>query len=119
MFLNTSVFCHASKTTILPWTIVQLKEENHTFCDFFENSIRSRLLHDCRLLSAHIGPEKYSLDPVDTNIPVLPVITSFGRFLKYHVEGEESMQSAQLAQPQQDPSQALNVQHWHFYNRLM
>jgi hypothetical protein len=33
-----------------------------------------------------VGPEKSSLDPVDTSIQVLPVVNSFGRFLKYCID---------------------------------
>ena len=89
-FINTSVFCNLSKKTLLPWTIAQLKEENHTFNDFFQEAIRPKLVHrDCRVVSAHIGPEKALLDLVDTNFLELPVINSFGRFLKYCVEGDD------------------------------
>lgn len=87
-FMNTSVFCHSSKTTVLPWTIVQLKEETHTFKEFFDCTIKPRLNVSCTLLSALVGPEKSSLDLVDTSIQVLPVLSSFGKFLKYNIEAE-------------------------------
>ena len=87
--VNTSVFCSSSKSTVLPWTIVQLKEESHTFQDFFDTTIKPRLsIHVCTLLSALVGPEKSSLDPVDTSIQVLPVINSFGKFLKYCIDAD-------------------------------
>ena len=90
-FVNTSVFCCLSKKTVLPWTIVQLKEQDHTFTDFFHEVVKPKLvLHDCRLRSAHVGPEKASLDLVDIDFQALPVINSFGRFLKYFVEGEDN-----------------------------
>ncbi len=84
--VNTSVFCEQTKRTVLPWTICQLPEESHTFDDFFNEVVKYRLPSDCRLLSASIGPTKTSLDPVDTSLAVIPVINSFGRFLKYFVE---------------------------------
>ena len=46
-------------------------------------------MHNCRLLSAHIGPEKSSIDPVDINLAIVAVVTTFGRFLKYYVETHE------------------------------
>lgn len=86
--VNTSVFCRTSKTTILPWTIVQF-ESSHTIRDFFDTAIKPRLSYiDCTLLSALVGPDKSSLDSVDISITLLPVINSFGRFLKYCVDGE-------------------------------
>ena len=90
-FLNTSVFCNLSKHTLSPWTIVQLQGDSHTFSDFFQDVIKLKLrnITDCRLVSAHVGPEKASLDLVDTSFLVLPVLNSFGRFLKYSVEGDE------------------------------
>ncbi len=89
-FINTSVFCCVTKKTVLPWTIVQLKEQDHTFTDFFHEVVKPKLvLRDCRLRSAHVGPEKASLDLVDIDFQALPVINSFGRFLKYFVEGED------------------------------
>ncbi len=84
--INTSVFCEQSRRTVLPWTIMQLSEESHTFNDFFE-IIKPRLVsRNCKLVSAYIGPEKYSLDPVDINLEIVAVVSSFGRFLKYCVE---------------------------------
>ena len=88
--VNTSVFSEQTKRTILPWTIVQLVEESHTFDDFFMEVIKPRMnCSDCQLLSASIGPDKLSLDPVDIGLQVLPVLHSFGRFLKYYVEIQE------------------------------
>ena len=88
--INTSVFSEQYRRTILPWTIVQLKEESHTFSEFFLEAIAPRLsTRESKLLSAYVGPEKTSLDPVDTSLAVLPVVNSFGRFLRYYVEIDE------------------------------
>ena len=58
--------------------------------------------YDCELLSAHIGQEKSSLDHVNTTLPVVPVITLFGWFLKYSVSiasNSKSQPSSSLTQP--------------------
>ncbi len=92
--LNTSVFSEQTKRTVLPWTIVQLVEDSHTFNDFFTEVVKPRLnTNDCELLSASVGPDKTTLDPVDTNLLVLPVLNSFGRFLKYYVDIPEDPSS--------------------------
>lgn len=65
-------------------------EESHTFNDFFMEITKSRMNYsDCQLLSASLGPDKISLDPVDMSLQVLPVLHSFGRFLKHYVEVQE------------------------------
>jgi hypothetical protein len=85
--VNTSVYCEQSKQTIMPWTILDLREESYSFNDFFSEVIMPKLSHrHCRLLSAHIGPDKFSLDPVDVTLTVITVVVSFGRFVKYYVE---------------------------------
>lgn len=98
--INTTVFCDQSKRTVLPWTILQLKEESHTFDDFFLEIVKPRLeTPHCKLLSTYIGSQKSSLDPVDTDLIVLPVVSSFGRFLKYHVECCEDSLRVELEVP--------------------
>ena len=89
--VNASVFCHLTWRTIFPWTILQVKEDSHTFQQFFDDTIRPNLESRVNaLISAHIGPEKSSLDPVETHAArMIPVITSFGRFVKYFVESED------------------------------
>ena len=99
--VNTCVTDFSTKRTLLPWTIMLLGEESYTFNDFFTVSVMPRIPEvttSCRLLSAYVGPKKNdaSLDFVDVHLHVLPVITSFGRFLKYHVEYENSTVATEI-----------------------
>ena len=74
--VNTSVFCEQSKRTILP-----VDDFTTQRGIAYLEIIKPRLgTHNCRLLSAHIGPEKSSLDPVDINLAIVAVVMSFGRF---------------------------------------
>ncbi len=91
--VNTSVFSESTKRTILPWTIFQILKESHSFTDFFIDVVKPRMISnaDCQIISASVGPDKTSLDQVDISLQVLPVLHSFGRFLKYFVEIEEDV----------------------------
>ena len=54
-------------------------------------------------MSSHVGPQKSKLDPVDPDLFVLPVIASFGRFVKYCMKDKES------SEPVGIPSNAFEV----------
>ena len=83
-FVNTSVV--STNQTFLPWTILQVTETEHSISDFFTASVKPRITgFDCNLLSASIGQDKFSLDEVDISLPIVPVTTSFGRYLKYSI----------------------------------
>ena len=86
ILINTSVMSSTNRI-ILPWTILQLTEENITILQFFSITVRSRISeYDCELLSVHVGHDMNSLYHVpDTSLPVVAVINSFGRFLRYNV----------------------------------
>ena len=70
--VNTCVFSELNKTTIFPWTIVEVTEPAHTFVDFFNMSILPRLPSPSaavyELKSAFVGPQKTLLDPVDSSL---------------------------------------------------
>ena len=88
-FANVSVFLPSFKRMLIPWTITQIPEVEYTFLDFFTSVIRPKIPgsspHTYELLSSNVGPQKDSLDPVDSALLIQPVISSFGRFLKYCV----------------------------------
>ena len=88
-FANVSVFLSSFKRALIPWTITQIPEVEYTFLDFFTSVIRPKIPgsspHIYELLSSNVGPQKDSLDPVDSALLIQPVISSFGRFLKYCV----------------------------------
>ena len=69
--------------------IIEIPEVEYTFIDFFTSIIRQKIPglspHTYKLLSSNVGPQKDSLDPVDSALLIQPVISSFGRFLKYCV----------------------------------
>ena len=53
---------------------------------------------DTELLSAAVGTKKDDLGNVDLNLPVVPVINSFGHFLKFAVESANNGDSMSTAQ---------------------
>lgn len=95
LFVNTSVFFSRTiKRTLLPWTIEEVPKSNYTFEDFFSCVLQLKLPSLSRHMSTDsmklelslAGLQKDALDSVDPNLPVQPVISSFGRFqLKYEV----------------------------------
>ena len=96
-FANVSVFLPFCKRTLIPWMITQIPEVEYTFIDFFTTIIRPKIPgsspHTYELLSSNIAPQKDSLDPVDSALLIQPVISSFGRFLKYCVCVNEKTES--------------------------
>jgi hypothetical protein len=99
--VNTTVFSSNVKKTLLPWTILQIQEEEYTFIDFFNLTIKPRI-EDCELVSAHIGPQKGSLDPVDSQLLIQPTVASFGRFIKFSVDSRitnEGREEASVSNP--------------------
>ena len=89
-FVNTCVFLTTTKKTLLPWTINEVPEADHTFIDYFVSVMRPKIPSGSRegayeLEISLVGPNKDSLDPVDPNLLIQPVLASFGRFLKYCV----------------------------------
>ena len=88
-FANVLVFLPFFKRTLIPSTITEIPEVEYTFLDFFTSVIRPKIPGSSpniyELLSSNVGPQKDSLDPVDSALLIQPVISSFGRFLKYFV----------------------------------
>ena len=87
--VNACVFSEQNHRTLLPWTILQVSEPGYTFTDFFDVSVLPRIPGRSTTTyvvnSVYVGPGKNSLDAVDVSLCVLPVISSFGRFVKYCV----------------------------------
>jgi len=74
----------------MEYSICDVSENEHTFSEFFKYTILARIPITpevtYELVSAELGPSKESLDKVDLNLQIIPVIESFGRFLKYYVK---------------------------------
>ena len=80
--VNTCVYTVVG-SNILPWIILQIKEEECTVQEFFELHIKYRLsFSSCDLHSALVGKERGFLYSVDISLPLVAVINSFGQFLK-------------------------------------
>ena len=79
--VNVSVACLSTKRTLFPWNIVSASELEHSFRDFFYESIQpcipsmSELSYD--LVHAAVGANKEKMDKVDLDLPVIPVVESF------------------------------------------
>ena len=92
--VNVSVACLSTKRTLFPWNIVSTSKPEHSFRDFFYKSIQphipsaSELSYD--LVHAAVGANKEKMDKVDLDLPIIPVVESFGRFLKYSVNEKGS-----------------------------
>ena len=67
LLVNTCVFSTPHERIIFPWTIMEVKEPEHTFSDFFRSTIKPKLPRhsgvEYELLSSHVGPQKSKLDP--------------------------------------------------------
>ena len=108
--VNTSVI--SISRTLLPWTILQVLEVEHSISDFFDMTVRPRISDcNCELLTAYIGQDKSSLDQVDTYLPVVAVTSSFGRYLKYSVSVsvEPFQTNSQLALEPSDNTSPLSA----------
>ena len=86
--------------TLFPWTIVRVSDVEHSVADFFYEDIKPRISDSapkCELVSAQVGQEKNSLDNVDFSVPIIAVISSFGRYLKYSVTILQTASSSEAA----------------------
>ena len=65
-----------------------MDNEIYSIQDFFECSVKPRIIaaNNISSVAACIGPDKQSLDSVDTDLQLVLVIKSFGHFLKYIVD---------------------------------
>ena len=112
-FANVSVFLPSFKRMLIPWTINQIPEVEYTFLDFFTSVIRPKIHgsspHIYELLSLNVGPQKDSLDPVDSALLIQPVISSFGRFLKYCVCVNGKMESTTTSVSRESTVNAIDV----------
>ena len=93
--VNVIVINSLTKKTLLPWNICDVTENEHSFTEFFNYTILpqmpSTLEVSYELVSAEVGPSKESLDKVDLKLPVISVIETFGRFLKYYVKDKTTI----------------------------
>ena len=85
--VNASVTLLSPSKTLLPWTIMQVTETEHSIKDFFSNNVTSRLSNNYNLETAQVGRDKFILDNVDISLPIVAVVLSFGPYLKYIVSG--------------------------------
>ena len=87
--VNVCVYSVSNKCTVLPWTIISVADEEHSFIDFFVSNITPRLagssVTSYDVESALIGPCKDRLDRVDLKLHVCQVVQAFGHYLKYTV----------------------------------
>ena len=94
VLINVCVTCLTSKKTLLPWNIKSESDEHLSFRDFFTASILPHIPTTSsatyyELVRAEVGTSKEKVDGVDLDLPVVPVVESFGRFMKYAVRVNE------------------------------
>ena len=83
--VTTSVISTDSSVVFLPWTIIQFNE-SYSVLDFFLIAVKPRLDNDdCTLQSARVGQEMHSLVHVDTNLPLIAIVPSHGKYLQFKV----------------------------------
>ena len=74
---------------LLPWTIVSVTDDQHSFNDFYTSNIQPREAGSSEtsydVESAQVGPCKDRLDRVDLELQVCQVVENFGRYVKYVV----------------------------------
>ena len=82
-----SVFDAMNAKVILPWTIMQVQDNDTTFRTYFERQLKQRISEgNCVLSSAHIGKSKEVLDVTELDLPVLSVIFTFGHYVRFKVQ---------------------------------
>ena len=90
--MNVCVYSLSKKSSLLPWTIVSVSDDQQSFSDFFRSNIQPRLAGSSEtsydVESAQVGPCKDRLDKVDLELQVCQVVESFGRYLKYVVTSQ-------------------------------
>ena len=94
VLINVCVTCLTSKKTLLPWNIKSESDEHLSFRDYFTASILPHIPTTSsatyyELVRAEVGTSKEKVDGVDLDLPVVPVVESFGRFVKYAVRVNE------------------------------
>ena len=84
--VNVSVACLSTKRTLFPWNIVSASKPEHSFHNFFYESIQPRIPSTSELsydlVHAAVGANKEKMDKVDLDLPVIPVVESV-TFYKY------------------------------------
>lgn len=95
--ISTSVIANDQRY-LLPWTITRFSDTSSVI-DFFLETVKPRLENDCCLLqSALVGHDKHSLDLVDISLPLIAVVSSFGRFLQFKITLPNNDVSMSLAE---------------------
>ena len=68
-------------------------DREHSFRDFYVSCIQQRFSSTLEvtyeLVRAELGSSKEKMDRIDLGLPVITVVESYGRFLKYLVEEKE------------------------------
>ena len=65
-------------------------DREHSFRDFYDFCIQQRISSNTYdLVHAELGTSKEKMDRVDLDLPVVTVVESFGRFLKYLVKQKQ------------------------------
>ena len=87
--MHVCVYSLSKKSSLLPWTIVSVADDQQSFSDFFRSNIQPHLAGSSETSYdvgfAQVGPCKDCLDRVDLELQVCQVVESFGRYLKYIV----------------------------------
>ncbi len=82
--LNYSLYCAASKKTILPWRIAECSLPSLTFKQFYNQHVVGCDYFDPLyvLKQVFVGHNKETLDLVDYDLNVVEVFSMFGRHVK-------------------------------------
>ena len=96
MIANVSVTHLLSKKTLLSWNICKQVKMNTPFVIFLMHQymhVSPAHLNSCTydIVSAEVDFTKEKMDKVDLDFHVIPVIESFGRFVKYYVNEKEEL----------------------------
>ena len=112
-FANVLVFLASCKRMLIPWTITQIPEVDCMFLGFFISIIWPKIpgssARTYELLSWNVGPQIDSLEPVHSALLIQPVISSFGRFLKYCVCVNEETESTTTSVSYESTVNAFDV----------
>ena len=87
--VNVCVYSLSKRSTLLPWTIVSVTDDQHSFSDFYTSNIEPLVAGwsetSYYVKSAQVGPCKDRVDMVDLGLQVCQIVKIFGRYVKYVV----------------------------------
>ena len=93
--VKVCVYFLSKRSTLLPWMIVSVTDDQHSFTEFYTSNIQPNVAGSSEtsydVESAQDGPCKDCLNMVDLGLQVCQVVENFGHYVKYVVNCSRSL----------------------------